>query len=75
MPQTEHILGVDTGNAVLCEAAQVLLQIEELGGLQTKMRQPEWLFRQFLLIKDRPRTQRIVGNTRFTWSHVRKESF
>ena len=34
----EHILGFDTGNAVLCEAAQVLLQIEELGELQTKMK-------------------------------------
>ena len=34
----EHILGVDTGNAVLCEAAQVLLQIEELRELQTKMK-------------------------------------
>ena len=34
----EHILGFDTGNAVLCEAAQVLLQIEELKELQTKMK-------------------------------------
>uniref|UniRef100_A0A8C6DEM0 RNA transcription, translation and transport factor protein n=1 Tax=Moschus moschiferus TaxID=68415 RepID=A0A8C6DEM0_MOSMO len=34
----ECILGFDTGNAVLCEATQVLLQIEELGELQTKMK-------------------------------------
>ena len=33
----KHILGLDTGNAVLHEATQILLHIEELRELQTKM--------------------------------------
>eukprot|EP00069_Balaena_mysticetus_P004948 bmy_04558T0 len=33
----KHILGLDTGNAVLHEATQILLHIEELRELQTKV--------------------------------------